>query len=198
MKLPLKSNYHISEEEIRQEQAWVEAAQRNPRQFDKLYDRYFEGIFNFIFRRTDNESLSADLTSQTFLAAIQNLRKYQFRGLPFSAWLYKIASNQVIKYYRDSKKNMVFSLEESLIGKLFMMTEEDPNEEKLQMLVDYLKQLSTEDVVVLELRFFEEKNFKEIAYILEITESGAKMRTYRALEKLKKIFDAKLKANEKA
>lgn len=198
MKLPLNSNYHISNEEISQEQAWVEAAQQNPEKFDKLYDRYFEGIFNFIYRRTDDEAVAADISSQTFLAALQHIKKYNFRGLPFSAWLYKIAANQVNKYYRASKKNMVFSLEESLIGKLITETEEDANEEKISLLVDYLKQLSTEDVMVLELRFFEGKGFKEIAYILEITESGAKMRTYRALGRLKKIFDAKLKRYEKA
>ena len=198
MKLPLNSNYHISDEQISEEQAWVEAAKKDPERFDKLYDRYFEGIFNFIYRRTDDEVVAADVTSQTFLAALQNLKKYSFRGLPFSAWLYKIAANQVNRYYRTSKKNMVFSLEESLIGRLISETEEDTNEEKISMLVDYLKQLSTEDVMVLELRFFEGKGFKEIAYILEITESGAKMRTYRALERLKKIFDAKLKRYEKA
>ena len=198
MKLPLNSNYHISNEQISEEQAWVEAAKKDPERFDKLYDRYFEGIFNFIYRRTDDEVVAADVTSQTFLAALQNLKKYSFRGLPFSAWLYKIAANQVNRYYRTSKKNMVFSLEESLIGRLISETEEDTNEEKISMLVDYLKQLSTEDVMVLELRFFEGKGFKEIAYILEITESGAKMRTYRALERLKKIFDAKLKRYEKA
>ena len=196
--MPLNSNYHISDEQIREEQAWVEAAQRDSERFDKLYDRYFEGIFNFIYRRTDDEVVAADITSQTFLAALQNLKKDSFRGLPFSAWLYKIAANQVNKYYRASKKNMVFSLEESLIGRLISETEEDANEEKISLLVDYLKQLSTEDVMVLELRFFEGKGFKEIAYILEITESGAKMRTYRALERLKKIFHAKLKRYEKA
>ena len=198
MKLPLNSNYHISDEQISEERAWVEAAKSDPERFDKLYDRYFEGIFNFIYRRTDDEVVAADITSQTFLAALQNLKKYSFRGLPFSAWLYKIAANQVNKYYRASKKNMVFSLEESLIGRLISETEEDTNEEKISLLVDYLKQLSTEDVMVLELRFFEGKGFREIAYILEITESGAKMRTYRALERLKKIFDAKLKRYEKA
>ena len=194
----MNSHYHISDEQISQEQAWVEAAQKDPEQFDKLYDRYFEGIFNFVYRRTDDEVVAADITSQNFLAALQSLKKYSFRGLPFSAWLYKIAANQVNKYYRISKKNVVFSLEESLIGKLIAETEEDTNEEKVALLVEYLKQLSTEDVMVLELRFFEEKSFREIAYILEITESGAKMRTYRALNKLKKTFDAKLKRYEKA
>ena len=194
----MNSNYHISDEQIIQERAWVEAAQRNPEEFDKLYDRYFEGIFSFVYRRTDDEVVAADITSQTFLAALQNLKKYSFRGLPFSAWLYKIAANQVNKYYRTSKKNVVFSLEESLIGKLISETEEDANEEKIALLVEYLRELSTEDMMVLELRFFEGKSFKEIAYILEITESGAKMRTYRALNKLKKTFDAKFRRYEKA
>lgn len=198
MNLPLKSNYHINEEQIMQEQSWVEAAQKNPDKFDKLYDRYFEGIFNFIYRRTDDEAVAADLCSQTFLSALQSIKKYSFRGLPFSAWLYKIAANQVNKYYRNSKKNLVFSLEESMIGKLFDKAEEDPNDEKITLLVQFLKELSTEDLMVLELRFFEEKGFKEISYILEISESGAKMRTYRALEKLKQLFEAKFGFHEKA
>ncbi len=194
----MNSNYHISDEQILQEQTWVEATQKNPEKFDKLYDRYFEGIFSFVFRRTDDEGVAADITSQTFLAALQNIKKYKFKGLPFSAWLYKIAANQVNKYYRTTKKNVIFSLEESLIGKLMVETDESTNEEQVSLLVAYLKQLPTEDVMVLELRFFEEKSFKEIAYILEITESGAKMRTYRAVNKLKKIFDANLMRYEKA
>ncbi|MDN5212582.1 sigma-70 family RNA polymerase sigma factor [Fulvivirgaceae bacterium BMA12] len=194
----MNSNYHISDEQILQEQTWVEAAQKDPEKFDKLYDRYFEGIFSFVFRRTDDEGVAADITSQTFLAALQSIKKYRFKGLPFSAWLYKIAANQVNKYYRTTKKNVIFSLEESLIGKLMVETNEDTNEEQISLLVAHLKQLPTEDVMVLELRFFEEKSFKEIAYILEITESGAKMRTYRAVNKLKKIFDANLMRYEKA
>ncbi len=194
----MKNSYHISEDEIKQEEGWIEKAKKDPAHFDKLYDRYFDGIFNFIFRRTDDEAIAADLCSQTFLAALQNIQKYTFRGLPFSAWLYKIASNQVRKFYRDTQKNVVFSLEESMIGKLFVETDENPNDEKIRVLIHYLKELQTEDMMVLELRFFEEKNFKEIAYILEISESGAKMRTYRALEKLKKLFEAKFGFHEEA
>ncbi|MDN5203515.1 sigma-70 family RNA polymerase sigma factor [Fulvivirgaceae bacterium BMA10] len=187
----MEIKHHIKEEELIKEKEWISDAQKNPERFSKLYDKYFEGIFHFIFRRTDDEDVAGDLTSQTFLSALQNIKKYEFRGVPFSAWLYRIAANQVNKYYRDHKKKVVFSLEESVAWKLLDEAEEDHQEEKLSRLVSFLEELSSEDMAVLELRFFEEKGFKEIAYILEISESGAKMRTYRAIEKLKAFFESR-------
>jgi RNA polymerase sigma-70 factor (ECF subfamily) len=69
------------------------------------------------------------------------------------------------------------------------------DEDQLQRMLKYLKELPTDMLEVLMLRFFEDKDFKEIAYILGITESGAKMRTYRALDKMRKKFNLKLKYN---
>jgi RNA polymerase sigma-70 factor (ECF subfamily) len=188
---PLRTDSHMSEDAIVAEQELVLAAQQNEQAFSALYDRYFEGIFGFIYRRTDDEDLTADLVSQVFLKAIQNIKKYEFRGLPFSAWLYRIASNEVNRHYRKHKKQMIFSLEEGRVAEL-IDEEEENNEEKITLLMECLKELSTAVMEVLELRFFEAKSFKEIAFILEISESGAKMRTYRALEKLKGQFDIKI------
>ena len=82
---------HISQEEILKEFEAVQRAVRDPAQFQILYDRYFTVIFNYVFRKIDNEDITADLTSQTFLKAMKNLKKYKYRGVPFSAWLYRIA-----------------------------------------------------------------------------------------------------------
>jgi RNA polymerase sigma-70 factor (ECF subfamily) len=71
------------------------------------------------------------------------------------------------------------------------------DEEIIQRLMDYLRELPTEMLQVLELRFFEDKDFKEIAFILDITESGAKMRTYRALDRLRKYFNLRIKYDGK-
>lgn len=170
----------------------VLAAKKDSARFDKLYDRYFDAIFNFIYRRTDNEALTADLTSATFLKALQHIGRYKFKGVPFSAWLYRIASNEVNKHFRDHKKRAVFSLEEHIIVRLVGQEEPDPeNEEKIAALVAQLQELPTADLAILELRFYEDKNFKEIAYILDISESAAKMRTYRALNKLKVLLKTK-------
>ena len=79
---------------------------------------------------------------------------------------------------------------------LIAQTEESWDEEMIQKLIHFMKDLPTEMLHVLELRFFEDKDFKEIAFILDITESGAKMRTYRALDKLRKNFFLKVKYDE--
>lgn len=185
--------HHQSEQDIKNDEQWIIAAKKNPEKFSFLYDKYFEQIFNFIFRRIDEEDITADLTSQTFLKALQSIKKYQNRGLPFSAWLYRIATNEVNKHYRRKKRRFVFSLEENLIKNL-IASEEDQleSDENLQKLITTLEDLDTNDVIILELRFFEERNFKDIAYILDITESSAKMRTYRAIEKLKKKINSKI------
>jgi RNA polymerase sigma-70 factor, ECF subfamily len=179
---------HMTEEEIQVENDLIQATRKDPGKFSAIYDKYFEGIFYFIFRRTDDEDVTADLCSQTFLKALQNIRKYEFRGLPFSAWLYRIASNEVNKYYYKKKKTMVFSLEEERVMELFEDSEKQFSQEQIDMLIKVLKELPTDTVEVLELRFFEGRSFKEIAFILNISESGAKMRLYRSVEKLRKHF----------
>ncbi len=185
----------MSEAEIQTEYEILERSRKNPKAFGELYEKYFDRIFRYVFRQTDDEDLTADLCSQTFLIALKNLNRYEFRGVPFSAWLYKIASNEVNKYYRKRKKNKVFSIEELRIRELIQQTDPDWDEEIILRLMNYLKDLPTEMLEVLELRFFEDKDFKEIAFILDITESGAKMRTYRALDRLRKNFNLRIKYN---
>lgn len=187
----------MSEAEIQYEYSILERSRRNPKAFSELYEKYFDRIFNYVYRQTDDEDLTADLCSQTFLIVLKNLDRYEFRGLPFSAWLYKIASNEVNKHYRKEKKNKVFSIEELRVRELIEQASDSWDEEIIQRLLNYLKDLPTDMLEVLELRFFEDKDFKEIAFILDISESGAKMRTYRALDRLRKNFNLKIKYDGK-
>ncbi len=194
----------LSENDIRKEYAILERSGKNPQAFGELYERYFDRIFNFIYRQTDDEDLTADLCSQTFLNALKNANKFEFRGVPISAWFYRIASNEVNKHYRKLKKEKVFSIEEVLIKELIEVSNDNLptgqagwSEELVQKLLDYMKELPTNMLEVLQLRFFEDKDFKEIAFILEITESGAKMRTYRALDRLRKNFNLSIKYDGK-
>jgi RNA polymerase sigma-70 factor (ECF subfamily) len=187
----------MSEAEIREEYGILERSRKDPAAFGDLYEKYFDRIFNFIFRQTDDEELTADLCSQTFLIVLKNLSRYEYRGVPFSAWLYKIASNEVNKHYRKKKKDKVFSIEELRVRELIQQTDSDWEEEAIKQLLNHLSELPTDMLEVLELRFFEEKDFKEIAFILDITESGAKMRTYRALDRLRKKFNLRIKYDGK-
>jgi RNA polymerase sigma-70 factor, ECF subfamily len=185
----LKEARHMTEQEIAEEQEIVSLAKKDAAVFGQLYDKYFERIFHFILRRTDDEELTGDLTSQTFLKALQNLKKYEFRGLPFSAWLYRIASNEVNKSFSKKSRKRVFSLEEERLFEIIENDNEETfSERQISQLIETLNTLPTDVMEVLELRFFEERGFKEISFILNISESGAKMRLYRAIEKLKKHF----------
>lgn len=183
----------MSEAEILDEYLILDRSKNDPKAFGELYERYFDRIFSFIYRQTDDEDLTADLCSQTFLTVLKNVERYEFRGVPFSAWLYKIASNEVNKHYRKKKRTQIFSIEETRVRELMDQANEGYDEEVIQRLMDYLKELPTDMLHVLQLRFFEDKDFKEIAFILDITESGAKMRTYRALDRLRKNFKLRIK-----
>lgn len=168
--------------------------------FGELYEKYFDRIYYYLLRQTDDEETAGDLCSQTFVNALNHLDRYESRGLPFSAWLYKIASNEVNKYYRRKKTKKVFSIEEETIRRLVergaQHQADDAKEDLIARLITYLKDLPTDMLQVLELRYFEDKDFREIAFILDITESGAKMRTYRALDKLRRNFNIEVKYDE--
>lgn len=181
----------ISDDAISAEWEEIRLAQHNPRQFRPLYERYHEPIFRYILRRCEDESQAADLTSQVFLKALKQLPRYENRGLPFSAWLYRIAANEVSMYYRKQKKQRVVSADTSLFRELADPTEQDGRlslelEQQEQQLRAVLRTLKPQELSIIEWRFFERRPFAEIAALLEITEANAKMRTYRLLEKMRK------------
>lgn len=184
----IEQSKHISQEDILKEFKTVKGAVKDPTKFQIIYDRYFTVIFNYIFRRIDDEDVTADLTSQTFLKALGNLKKYRYKGVPFSAWLYRIASNEVNRHYRHANKTLVFSFDEQEFESLIEQNIEPEIELDIDYIIRQMQKMCETDVEVLELRFFESKSFAEIAFILEITEANAKMRTYRAIEKLRKLL----------
>lgn len=188
----LRSNTQsVTNEALLLEWQEIQAAQQNATHFRPLYDRYYEPIFRFIYRRTMDESTTADICSEVFFKAMQKLGNYQFKGVPFSAWLYRIASNEVTQHFRNTQKNRVVSVETRALPDLVeeMGDLEQLEKEKLQnSLIPCLNKLKPKDLEIIELRFFEQRPFKEIANLLDITESNCKMRTYRVLERLKKII----------
>ncbi|MBX2842318.1 MAG: sigma-70 family RNA polymerase sigma factor [Flammeovirgaceae bacterium] len=189
---------HKPKQDLEFELAIIEQAKKKPEAFGLLYEKYYKEIFYYINRRIDDVNTTSDLSSQVFYKAMVNIKSYKFKGFPFSSWLYRIATNQVNEYYRKSKNQRVINLEDQIIFRLFGELEEQPEkeEDKTGLLVSLLEELEEHEVQLLELRFFEEKPFKEVAFILNITENNAKVRTYRILDKLKKIAKRKLPPEE--
>lgn len=187
----------MTDEEIRHEYEMLDRSRRDARAFGALYEKYFTRIFQFIYRQTDDVELAADLCSQTFLNALNNVDKYEYRGIPVSAWFYRIAVNEVNKHFRKRRQGRVFSLEEARIRELISQENDDYDDERIGKLVAYMMELPLDMIEVLQLRFFEGKEFNEIAFILNMTESGAKMRTYRALDRLRKRFNLTIRYDGK-
>lgn len=180
------SNRTISTEAIQSEWQEIQAAQRNSAMFRPLYERYFDPIFRFIMSRCGEENVAGDICSQVFLKAMQKIKSYEFKGVPFSAWLYRIASNEVAQHYRNTKKLRVVSAEETQIEDIVEEMEFDDYSAYRDVMLEVLEELKPIDLQLIEMRFFEKRPFKEISDILGLSESNAKVKTYRILERLKK------------
>lgn len=180
--------YHQTNSVMMEELEWIQRAKQSPEHFAPLYKKYHEQIFRYVYQRMDDEDMAFDVTSQVFMKAIKNLHKYEFRGVPFASWLYRIAKSELYQAFRDSKADRVVNIDTIQIANLIDEFDNEDNEENVQRLLNCLSQLKEDDMQLLELRFFEKRSFKEIGEILDITENNAKVKSFRALEKLKKLF----------
>lgn len=165
---------------LEEEQAHVVAAQADPQQFTPLYAYYFTLIFRFIHRRIGSRELTADLTQQTFLKALLALPHYSSRGLPFRAWLYRIALNEMRMHWRK-KKEVVMDLSFAEVHGLRTEIGLDEADDDLRRLAIALTRLPPEKARLIELRYVDDLSFAEIGAVLGIAEDAAKMRTHRAL-----------------
>ena len=184
---PATAIYHQTKEEIHSEESMILSAQKDPSRFDVLYKKYFEQIWYFIAKRVETNEITDDITSQVFLKALTKISSYRNMGLPFSSWLFRIARNEVYNYCNDHTLGMIVSAETGGVRK--MISEMDAGEkEDHSGLYAALEKLDDDDMELIELRFFEQRAFKEIGEILDITENNAKVRTYRILDKLKTLL----------
>jgi len=163
----------------------IDAAKKDPKHFRYFYDKHYKEIFVFIYRRTDDEEVTADITQQVFLKAMQSIDRYNYRGIPFSAWLYRIASNEVTQHFRDQQKFRIVRLENDDVNE--MMDEDYGHIEfaKREALFSEMKKLNAADLELLEMRFFEKRTFKEIGDIKGITENNAKVKVHRILNRVR-------------
>lgn len=189
----------LSESEYRylglQEEKEVQRAKQDPKAFKPLYERYYGKIYGFLFKRVNDEQAAADLASQTFLNALLNLKKYEFRGLSFSAWLYRIAVNLSTDFFRQNKKNRGLYLDPDKTSDLFLEMVDEGDDEEEDLLQELklpmaFEALSPKELELVELRFFEEMSFKEIAFIMNLTEGNARTKTHRVLRKMKMLIES--------
>jgi RNA polymerase sigma-70 factor, ECF subfamily len=165
----------------------IALSKKHHKHFGLIYECYFDVIFRFVFKRLGgDEENASDITQQTFIKAMIALPKYEERGYALSTWLYRIAQNEVNQFFRQQTKNHSVAIEEHHILSIITEIElDDFTENKQEQIISLLNKLNPEHLDLIELRFFQQLSFKEIAAIYGISEANAKMKIYRILEKMK-------------
>jgi len=174
--------------DLTKEKDWIEQSKIDTAAFEPLYTKYNNEIYRYIFRRTGRENLSEELCAETFYKALSNIKKYTWREIPFGNWLYTIAANEIKKHFRNSKEMFIIEIDK--------MQEQVPLEGiieqvEVEELVWVLEQLSDFELHLIELKYFEEKTFKEVGLLLKMKESAVKMRTYRLLLTMRELISSK-------
>jgi RNA polymerase sigma-70 factor, ECF subfamily len=187
--------YHQNQTKLEEELCWIHKAQQDPESFGPLYRKYHEQIFRYIYQRMDNEELAFDITSQVFMKALKNIGKYEYRGVPFASWLYRIAKSELYQAFRDRKAERTVNIDSMQLSTMVEDMDDDDKESKKKLMMAALAILKEKDLQLIEMRFFEQRSFQEIGEILEITENNAKVKTFRAVEKLKLFISKKNKNN---
>jgi RNA polymerase sigma-70 factor (ECF subfamily) len=181
--------YHQNALILQEELTLIEKAKLNPKFFAPIYNKYHEAIFRYIFKRVDEEEAAYDITSNVFLKALGALNKFEFRGVPFSSWLFRIAKSELYQSFRDKKANRTINIDMVTIVQIVDEICDDQTEENRKKLIRSLTLLKEHELQLIEMRFFEKRSFREIGEILDLTENNAKVKTFRALAKLKKKFN---------
>lgn len=182
--------YHHTEDKLLKELKWIKYAQKDPRGFEPLYNKYYEQILRYIYQRIDDKDTAYDITSQVFLKALNNIHKYEYRGVPFASWLYRIAKSELYQSFRDKKARRTVNVDTSHLANVMEEMEEPiGGEEERRLLLHLIGELKEDEVQMVEMRFFEKRSFKEIGEILDITENNAKVKSHRIVKKMKKLFN---------
>ena len=164
------------------ERLLIEAAQKDPSRFAELYELHFDRVYAYVARRVRNRAETQDLTAHVFQQALANLGKFKWRGAPFAAWLYRIASNAIADHARRNMRetNDLQSATETTAAGVDL--EDVERRARLFRAVD---KLPDDQRRVIVLRFAEEKSIREIADELGRSEGAIKQLQFRGLENLR-------------
>lgn len=161
--------------------------------FGFLYDRYQPQIYRFIYLKVSNREEAEDLTHQVFLQSWQKISAYRFQGFPFSSWLYRIARNEIIDYYRTKKISI--DIEDIAIEANPEFISGNPVPVKIDALLNIekvkeaIKKLGQTEQDIIILRFVEDLSPQEVADIIDKTAEAVRLIQHRAIKNLKKILN---------
>jgi RNA polymerase sigma-70 factor (ECF subfamily) len=160
------------------ERLLVEAAQRDPSRFADLYERNFYRVYAYVARRVGDRDCAEDLTAEIFSEALAGIGKFEWRGVPFGAWLLRIASRAIADHWKRSGRES---------GELSQQTDPPASDEmeRNAMLFQLVDRLPEAQYRVIHMRFVEQKSIREIAAEMDRSEGAIKQLQFRAIENLR-------------
>jgi RNA polymerase sigma-70 factor (ECF subfamily) len=167
------------------------AVQGDQEAFSALYEQYVGRIYNYVLYRTGNPSDAEDITARVFHRALNHIQRYQFQGVPFSAWLYRIAHNLVANWHRDNSRRQEVPLEDHVpwIGGGNHPESALVDGQELEGLVRAIRTLSPERQHLIVLKFVEHLSNAEIAVIMGKSEGAIKSLYHRTLLALREVME---------
>ncbi len=175
---------------MQDEQSLVRRAQHHEQEaFAQLYEEHFDKIYRYVTLKIGNETEAEDMTQQVFLNALQSISSFKWKGVPFSAWLFRIAHNQVVDYLR-SKKRTAVPLDESLTSSNSNDNPQLVVEQKLdiEQLLLATKQLTEAQREVISLRFAGELPIAQVAKAMGKSQGAVKALQHSAIVALRKTL----------
>ncbi|MGI6209927.1 MAG: RNA polymerase sigma factor [Anaerolineae bacterium] len=169
----------------------IERAKSDPEAFGLLYERFVERIYNYVYYRVGNRYDAEDLTARTFQRALANVRNFEARGVPISAWFYRIAHNLVANFHRDRTRRQTIPLESLVSQRAEIESPAQAAErgERVQALLQAIRELPEDRQQLVILKFNEHLSNAEIGEILGRSESAIKSLYHRTLLALRKNLE---------
>lgn len=165
----------------------------NSESFAVLYQAYIQAVHRFVLLRVGEAALAEDITADIFTRAIDGLPRYSNRGLPFGAWLFRIARDRVIDYYRQSARRPTAILNDGLASDLPNPGTLAESAEMVAALQVALEQLTDEQRDVIQFRFMEDWSLEETARAMNKSANAIKALQHRALNTLNRLMNGNRK-----
>lgn len=185
------------------EQALIELAKTNANAFGELYDRHYSKILNYIVRRVGEVTIAEDIATATFMKALDRLPSFKWQGVPFSAWLYRIASNEIANYFRD--RHTTYPSLDQMVDEygfepvsttdievaIIEAEEEIARHEQYVIVQGLIRTLPEKYQEALALRYFEKKSIEEISVIMGKRPGTIKSILSRGVAKIRQLYASK-------
>ena len=169
---------------LNNERLLIEAAQSDPGRFAELYENNFNRVYAFVARRVNDREEAQDVTAEVFHQALKNLGRFQWRGVPFAAWLLRIAANALADRWQRAARGVEVPAEGVLEDRAESASDA-PEIERHAMLFQLVERLPDDQRLVIVRRFVDQKSVREIARELGRSEGAVKQLQFRALETLR-------------